>query len=159
MSVMIEKKDIINIAVKIEENGERFYREAAEKTKRPEVKELLNVLAKDEIKHKDIFLKMLKDLNLSDEPLSNEYQNYLKAYTDRLIFQIDSEDFSNRLQNFDQLWVLDFAIQRELDSILYYYELKNIIATSERNLIDNIITEERSHFEKLSRMKSILINR
>ncbi len=159
MSVLIEKRDIINIAVKIEENGERFYREAAERAQAPELKEVLLMLAKDELKHKDIFINMLKDLNFPDEPLSDEYQNYLKAYTQRLIFQDKSSDFIEKMNKFDQIWALDFAMQRELDSILYYYELKNVVAKNNHKLIDMIIVEERSHFEKLSNIKSILINK
>ena len=157
MSVVIEKRDILNIAVRIEENGERFYREAAEKAASYELKELLNVLARDEVRHKETFTKMLENLHPSGEPLSDEYQNYLKAYTERLIFSVDSKDFIEKMKNFDQLWAFDFAIQRELDSILYYYELKNIVARNDHQIIDKIISEERSHFEKLSRIKSIII--
>lgn len=159
MSVMIEKKDILNIAVRIEENGEKFYKEVAEKAKTYELKELLNVLASDEVKHREVFMNILKNLNFSDEPLSQEYQNYLKAYTERLIFQGNPSDFSEKMNSFDQLWALDFAIQRELDSILYYYELKNVVAEKDHTLIDRIIAEERTHFEKLSKIKSILISK
>lgn len=159
MSALLEKKDIINIAVRIEDNGERFYREAAEKVKSPEVKELLTILAKDETRHKTVFLNLVKNLSLSNELLSDEYMNYLKAYTDRLIFQGNPDDFSEQMKKFDQLWVLDYAIQRELDSILYYYELKNIVTTQDIKLIDEIISEERNHFEKLSKIKSIIISK
>lgn len=158
MSVMIEKADILNIAIKIEENGENFYREAASKAASSELKELLNVLAKDEVKHKETFKKMLSTLNFSGESLSNEYMNYLKAYTDRLIFTVDQKELQERMNKFDQLWALDFAIQRELDSILYYYELKNVVAKKDHHILDSIIAEERSHFEKLSKIKSIIIS-
>ncbi|MCX7945064.1 MAG: ferritin family protein [Deltaproteobacteria bacterium] len=158
MSILIDKRDIINIAVKIEENGEKFYREAAEKVASSEIKELLTVLAKDEVKHKEIFMNMLKDLNISTDGLTTEYQNYLKAYTERLIFQTSPSDFLEKMKNFDQLWALEFAIQRELDSILYYYELKNIVRTTEHSLIDKIVAEERLHFEKLSKIRNILSN-
>ncbi|MCX7959841.1 MAG: hypothetical protein N3B13_12435, partial [Deltaproteobacteria bacterium] len=87
-----------------------------------------------------------------------EYQNYRKAYTERLVFQANADEFTEKMKNFDQLWALEFAIQKELDSVLYYYELKNIVASAEHNLIDKIIAEERSHFEKLSRIKSIIIS-
>ncbi len=159
MSVMLEKKDIVNIAVQIEEKGERFYKEAAEKANSAEVKELFSMLSRDESKHREIFLNMLKALNIEGDKLSIEYQNYLKAYTDRLVFEGGSPEVVEKMKNFDQVWALNYAIQRELDSILYYYELKNIVAKSEYDLIDKIISEERSHFEKLTKIKNIIISR
>ncbi|MGB7055478.1 MAG: hypothetical protein WBE28_09185, partial [bacterium] len=49
---------------------------------------------------------------------------------------------------------LRFAIDRELDSILYYQEVKNLIPQNQRGLIDNIIEEERRHFVKLTKCSS-----
>jgi len=159
MSVMIEKKDVLNIAVKIEENGERFYREAAKRSKSEEVKRLFEFLANDEVKHKETFSKMVRDFKVNDSEMTEEYQNYLKAYSDRLVFDDSGNEAVNEMKELDQVWAINFAIQRELDSVLYYYELKNIVAKSEHPLIDRIIDEERSHFTKLSKIKSILINR
>lgn len=157
MSVLLEKRDIINVAIRIEENGERFYTETSKKAKTGEVRELLSFLAREESRHKEVFSDILNKANLSNENLSDEYLSYLKAYTDRLIFNTETDEFNKG--DIDQIRVLDFAIQRELDSILYYHEIKAIVPHSEHPLIDKIISEERSHFEKLSRIKDILTKR
>ena len=47
-------------------------------------------------------------------------------------------------------------MKRELDSILYYQEIKPFVPEKERNLIDTIVTEERKHFLALSDLKKKL---
>jgi len=49
--------------------------------------------------------------------------------------------------------VLDFAIQREMDSVLYYQELKKFVGAVYANAIDLIIDEERMHFAFLSKLR------
>ena len=56
----------------------------------------------------------------------------------------------------DTLSAIDFAIRRELDSILYYHEIKEFIAKDQHESIDKIINEEREHFKMLSEMKKRL---
>ncbi|MDI6726248.1 MAG: hypothetical protein QMD32_04735, partial [Smithellaceae bacterium] len=48
---------------------------------------------------------------------------------------------------------VDFAIRRELDSILYYHEIRKFLPLSEYDQIEKIIEEERRHFHKLSELK------
>jgi rubrerythrin len=53
----------------------------------------------------------------------------------------------------DTLSAINFAIRRELDSILYYHEIKRFISRSQHDSIDKIIDEERKHFETLSEIR------
>jgi rubrerythrin len=53
----------------------------------------------------------------------------------------------------DTIAALDFAIKRELDSILYYHEIKKFVPAAQYTAIDQIIAEERKHFSKLSAVK------
>ena len=48
---------------------------------------------------------------------------------------------------------LDFAIQREMDSILYYQEIKSLLEDRCAETVDMIIDEERMHFAFLSRLR------
>jgi len=56
----------------------------------------------------------------------------------------------------DTASAIDFAIQRELDSILYYQESKQFVHENQQKLIDDIINEERKHFAVLSDLKKSL---
>ena len=48
---------------------------------------------------------------------------------------------------------MDFAIKRELDSILYYHEIKRLVPVAQHAAIEQIIEEERKHFSALTEMK------
>ena len=48
------------------------------------------------------------------------------------------------------LLAIDFALQRELDSILYYQEMRAFVPERHFPTIDAIIAEERKHFAILS---------
>lgn len=76
--------DVVNFAVRIEENGERFYREAAETVTDQSVKELFNRLAREEMGHKKTFEKVLSSLGTFRQPetYEGEYLIYLTAFID-----------------------------------------------------------------------------
>jgi rubrerythrin len=153
MGVFFDVSEVFQFAIRIEENGERFYRKVAEKNSDKEIKSLFTFLADEETSHKKIFTDMLKKVNnyQLSETYPGEYFQYLRSYADTLIFppEIDRElGVSPEL-----LKVLDFGIRRELDSIMYYLEAKSFVQETQHRILDNIINEERNHFLKLSRMK------
>jgi len=45
---------------------------------------------------------------------------------------------------------IDFAIGREMDSILYYQEVRAFVPERQKEVVDRIIEEERKHFIMLS---------
>ncbi|HEX7416151.1 MAG TPA: hypothetical protein VF305_03085, partial [Smithellaceae bacterium] len=53
----------------------------------------------------------------------------------------------------DTFAAFDFAIKRELDSILYYHEIKKLVPATQHAILDQIIDEERKHFALLTEMK------
>jgi len=57
----------LTMAMRIEQNGYRFYRRAAEETDDPKAKELFNGLAEDEIAHESILRTRLKALEQDGE--------------------------------------------------------------------------------------------
>jgi rubrerythrin len=79
----------------------------------------------------------------------------LQAYADNLIFKKDELEKEVKKIS-DSLAAADFGIRRELDSILYYQEIKSFVPDKDSYLIDDVIGEERKHFIKLSQMKKEL---
>ncbi len=146
--------EIFQIAVKIEENGEKFYRHASNIATDEKTKEMFNFLADEEVKHKRTFEGMASSLEKYEPPESypGEYFAYLHAYAENLIFPPDKLQ-----EKFDKIKdvgaAIDFAIQRELESILYYLEAKNLVPESQKGNIDKIVDEERRHYLKLSEIK------
>jgi len=151
MSVF-EPSEVFQFAIRIEEGGEKFYREMAKKLPDAEVKKLFSVLAEEEIKHKKTYQDMVSKIEEYEpaESYPGEYFAYLRAYADNIIFTPQKmEEKIKSITNAKS--ALEFAIDRELDSILYYEEAKKLVPKNQRVLIDTIIEEERRHFVKLSK--------
>jgi rubrerythrin len=155
---VFDANDIVEIAVRIEENGANFYRYAVQLAAREEVKILFQLLAAQEVKHQETFAKMLAGMerNAIPEGYDGEYAAYLHSYVDNhLIFT--AEAFAAELAKLrDEASALDFAIQRELDSIHYYREMRELLPADQRGTIEKIIDEEKEHFIRLSIMKKHL---
>ncbi len=143
--------EIFQFAIRIEENGEKFYRKMSEKFQDKEMKDMFNTLASDEVKHAQIYKAMVSKLEKYEpfESFPDEYFTYLKAYADKLIFD-EKKSNEDALEIKDLKSALDFAIDKELDSILYYQEIRNLVNEGQRSQIDKIIDEERKHFVRLS---------
>ena len=156
MGSQFEASDIFEIAMRIEENGGNFYRYAVQVATEEDAKEMFTWLAGEEDNHKALFKDMLTRIETRVPPESypGEYGVYLHNYADNnLIFKkkvIDAEMAGIT----DTLSAIDFAIRREMDSILYYHEIKGFIARNQHESIDTIINEERKHFKTLSEMKN-----
>lgn len=151
---IFKASEIYQFAIRIEENGGKFYRKMAEKLENASMKKVFTYLANEEVKHKKTFEDMVSKIEKYEPPESypGEYFAYLRAYADNIIFSQEKLD-KEMLKIKGAISAIDFAIQRELDSILYYLEMKNLVPESQRNLIDGIIEEERRHFVKLSGLK------
>ncbi len=155
---VFDANDIVEVAVRIEENGANFYRYAVQLTAKEEIKALFQLLAAQEVKHQETFAKILAgmDRNAPPEGYDGEYAAYLHSYVDnRLVFK--TEALAGELAKIrDEASAVDFAIRRELDSILYYREIREFLPADRREGIDRIITEEKAHFKRLSEMRKRL---
>lgn len=152
----IGASEVLQFAIKIEDNGWEFYKKFADLADNEKIRELFVMLADDEIKHKEIFEAMLPEIE-KYEPSAvypPEYFSYLRAYADNIVFKkgIDEE----LKKKMDAVSIIDFAIRMELDSITYYQETKNFVPENQKSVIDKIIEEERKHFLKLTDIKSTL---
>ncbi|MBU2055610.1 MAG: ferritin family protein [Proteobacteria bacterium] len=153
--VVFEASDIVEAAVRIEENGANFYRYAVQLSGKEEIKALFRHLAAEEGKHQQTFTEILAGMerNVPPEGYDGEYAAYLHNYVDNnLIFK--AEDIAGELSGIrDEASALDFAIRRELDSIAYYREMRELLPADRREAIERIIAEEKAHFKRLSQMK------
>lgn len=159
MSAEYSISEILKFAVEIEKEGEIFYNKMSEKTSSESLKKLYTKLKVDEIEHKNIFQNLLEnigpDQNEYPYHLENEYTAYLHSIIENTVFhRSDIDKFSETLK--DDVSVLDYAIERENDSVKYYENLKNIIAKKHMQTIDKIIAEEEKHAFNLTEAKKKL---
>ena len=154
---IFEAKEIFKFAIRIEENGEKFYRFAGKLAGDEEIKRTFDYLADEEVKHKKTFTKLLSGMtkDVSFDNYSDEYFDYLRHYVDNVIFTEEQLEKQQKEVK-DVLSAIKFAMQKELDSVLYYHEVEKFISDNQKNLIEEIITEERKHYATLSEMKKNL---
>ena len=137
MGLLFDPAEVFQIAVRIEVNGEKFYREMAKKLDDPEVVSLFSFLADEEISHREFYETLLAKTE-SLQPEENypaEYFNYLYAYADGIIFS--QKAFDRKLEEIDSAEAaLEFAIGVEWDSIHFYQELKGLVPAGHRDRLD-----------------------
>jgi rubrerythrin len=152
---LFESNEIYMFAMRIEENGEKFYRHAAKMAKEKQPRTLFTFLADEEVKHKKTFENMLAKMERRDveESYPGEYLAYLQDYLDNKIVFSKSAKEAEYPEVKDTLSAIDFAIQREINAVLYYHEVKRFVAVSQQEDIEKIIEEERRHFSQLTEMK------
>jgi rubrerythrin len=151
--------DVFEVALEIEKHGERFYRYAVDLTDDAKIKDVFSFAADEEAKHRRVFEAMAAKVEADyrqPESYPGEYCNYVKAYADNLVFTEDKLKAQlDSIETIEQ--ALEFAIQKEIESILYYLEMKNFVPGSQRGEIDKIIEEERKHYLKLTDLKRSVI--
>jgi rubrerythrin len=162
MPDMYNAREILEIAVRIEENGARFYRAAAKFINDPESEKLLVKLADMEVKHEETFRSFIQEMgNKADsggfiDP-DGDAARYLGAIADGYVFPVD-EDPTEKLTGAETISeIIDFAIGLEKDSVIYYLGIREVVPPAlGRERIDRIITEEMHHITMLSDVKRSL---
>ncbi len=155
---MVEKvrysaSEVFQFAIRIEENGALLYRRLAEKTEDSRWKEIFTYLADQEDQHRTTFEKLLASLEnyQPQEIYPDEYFLYLRSFADNIIFTSQTEKELAAGSGITD--IIDFAIRRELDSIMYYLETKPLVPPGQQNQVEKIIEEERRHFLQLSELR------
>ncbi len=155
MSISFSAGELLGIAVDIERRGIVFYDVMAKSAENENVRRVFQYLVDMEHRHVDIFQAMLTEASDygTEKAYEGEEAAYLKSLVESNIFSDDaitSELFA-RLDN--DIEALEMAIGLEKDSILFYYQLKDVARPKEQELLDGIIAEEKSHLQDLSEIK------
>ena len=146
---MFAIEDIIDLAIQIEENGEKVYRQATEKISNPSLVSLLLWLADEEGKHAKWFseLKQKVSKTTDDPQLAEIGKSILLGTLGGETFSLKDADFSI----IDQIKeLLTLAIEFERDTVLFYEMMRPYLEEKETlDHLDEIIEEENSHIRIL----------
>ncbi len=147
---MFTTREIIDMAIQIEKNGENYYREALKRTTDPSLESLLLFLADQEYEHARWFEGLKKRVKASAPGSEGAEMDgtMLRRLVGSQRFSLNDVDVS-RLDSVKRL--LDVAIELEKDTIVFYQMLQTFIddpATLED--LNEIIAEENRHIELLS---------
>jgi len=148
--------EIFEIAEQIERNGAAFYRRAAELAAERDAAGLLLKLAAQEEDHEKTFVELREALVPEDRRVERHDQDqtvrhYLQALAGEYIFRKDTPPGDMLKGSEDMRDILDMAIQREKDSIVFYVGLVDTLPRpGDREKVSHIIREEQSHLACLS---------
>ena len=158
MSISFSGSELINIAIGIEERGIVFYDVMAKSTQNEAAREVFNYLADMERNHIEIFKDMLEGADKFQIPAdeSGQYTTYLRALVDSAVFSDDLVTSEMAAQAESDAAALELAIRAEKDSILFYYEMKEVMPQRAQATVNKIIAEEKSHLRQLSELKKKL---
>ncbi len=152
---MFNAREIIDIALKIEQNGEAVYRQAVKNLDSPELSDRLLWMADEEARHMTWFKKFQADLGDGDARLAVTEMSS-SALADILgdqSFTLQDIDFS---QVSDVSKLIDIFIEFERDGILFYEMLRSFIKDpSALASLDQIIQEEYQHIDILNQLKTV----
>lgn len=158
MAVYFSASEILDVAIGIENNGVAFYQAMSQKTQNKDIRAIYEYLMSEEKKHLTTFQNMKGSAGNyhSPESYGGEYMRYLKSLIDNAVFSDEVRAKEKAIIVNDELEALDTGIQAEKDSILFYSEMQNIIAESDRKIIYDIVNEEKAHLRQLSELKEIV---
>jgi len=152
MGILFSGSELVNIAIGIEQNGAAFYDALVKSASNESSRVMYGYLAVEEKKHIEIFRNMLGSLAdyIPPETYTEEYDRYLKALIDSAVFRDDQtgRDMAQKVNS--EAEAIRIAVGAEKDSILFYSSLRELVRRSEREAVDKIIEEERSHLRQLS---------
>ena len=156
MSVTFNAIEIFEIAERIERNGVKFYRKAAEGLSDEDIRQTLLSLAEMEAEHEETFANMRKQISHKERELitfelENEMTLYLQAIANGHIFDL-KKDPGEQLTGKETVEdILKLAIDAERDSIVFYVGLKNFVpAKAGQDKVEEIIEEEMGHIVVLN---------
>ena len=158
MPITFSGNELINIAIDIEQRGIAFYDIMAKSTESAEVRDIFQYLTDMERTHIDIFEGMLGETDKYQIPetYAEEYSTYLQALVDNAVFTDDAITSEMATRASSDIEALELAIGAEKDSILFYYEMKEILPQQAQPMVTKIIAEEKSHLREISELKKKL---
>ncbi len=146
---MFTLSEIIDLAIRIEKNGENAYRKAQEEVSNPSLASMLQWLAEEEVEHVKWFTQLKeKTATLAEDPKLEEMgKTILQGVLGDQAFSIKDADFS-KIEDINSL--LELSVEFEKDTILFYEMLRAFIDDEETlSQLDKIIEEEKRHVQLL----------
>ena len=145
---MFTLEEVIDLAIKIEENGEKVYRTASQEVPPGPVQELLLKLAQDEVQHIEWFRELRREIKTSvDNPKLYEMgRSILNAIVGDQSFSLKEAGLA---QMDDIRRVLEAALEFERDTMLFYDMLSTAVNEDVLPYMSRIMEEEERHVKEL----------
>jgi len=149
-----EKNDIVEMAVRMEQNGYAFYDKALQRSDLDnETRSILTTLLDDEKEHEKIFQALsdkIDQIDSEQNPNWEEAQFYMEAIVKTHVFHESDKAIQMAQKAENAIDLIGYAIQFEKDTILFFFSLsKYVKGQKAEKILDAIINEEMEHIGKL----------
>jgi rubrerythrin len=146
-------QEIVEIAVRIEENGNEFYTAAADMIPESnDIKGLFYDLAEKEILHISIFQKLAEKFDAETFDFSaGDASDYINHLAESHIFGKPDSGKTLALALKTPREGLEAAFKFENDSVAFYTELLKYTRSDSKKLVQQIIDEEKEHAAEIRR--------
>ncbi len=144
---MYKTTEVLELAVQIEKNGEKIYRNAIRHSRSQDTRRMLEKLADEEVQHAELFSKMKARANAeTDDPLLDEMgKSILIEILGSQTFSLQSADVAGA---YDIKGLLRSAVEFEKDTIIFYEMLLSLVKDDETaECLKGIIAEEKQHIQ------------
>jgi rubrerythrin len=154
--VKFSVREVVEQAIQTEKLGNEFYDKMAKKfSENNELRKLFELLAAHELKH-GISFSNLENTIVDEEPEGwNEVSQYLRAIVDSEFFLGKDKCLPSLEHVKTAAEAINFALCFERETLLYYYTLRETI--KEKEIIDEIIKEEKSHIVWLNNLRKSFV--
>jgi rubrerythrin len=147
--------EVMEMAIQTEKLGFQFYTGMAEKFMKDDgLAKLFTTLANKEKVHEKTFtnLKASVDQHGIEPVMWDEVSNYMRAYVESEFFlgkgkSLPAMDHIKTVRD-----AVQFALGFEKETLLYFMELRSIV--KEKQAIDEVISEEKSHIQWLATFRA-----
>jgi rubrerythrin len=147
--------EVMEMAIQTEKLGFQFYIGMAEKFKKDDgLVKLFTTLANKEKAHEKTFtnLKASVDQGGIEPVMWDEVSNYMRAFVESEFFlgkgkSLPAMDHIKTVRD-----AVQFALGFEKETLLYFLELRSIV--KEKQAIDKVISEEKSHIQWLATFRA-----
>lgn len=145
-------KEVIEQAVQTEKLGYQFYTTMAESFKKEEgLNKLFTTLAAKEQVHEKRFRELQEIIEEEETVNWEEAEQYLRAIVESKFFLGKNKALPSMEHVKTAEDAVNFALRFEKETLLYFYWIRD--AVKEKEVVDEIINEERSHIMWLNRFK------
>jgi rubrerythrin len=147
---MFTLSEIIEFAIRIEENGEKVYRDASARSSDPSLVSLLQWLADEELEHVRWFSDLKKGIKEErvDPQVGEMGQNLLLEIVGDQSFSLKEKDLSVIA---DLKEVFRISLEFEKDTVIFYEMMASFVQDNAALAkLNQIIQEEKRHADILS---------
>jgi len=155
MGIFVSARELVDIALGIENNGAAFYEALYETASEERMKGVYRYLADNEREHAAVFRTILssgEDQSLGDT-FDDDYDRYLKSLVDSSVFRNEVAARDAARQAATDREALDLGIAAEKESILFYTEIGGLVRRADADVLGQIVREERAHLRQLLELK------